>query len=341
MKLAVATTTIYVPEVLRLYRTLSDDVAFFVAGDRKTPQEEVRTFVDGLGNAVYLSVEDQEASGYRCSPVIGWNKIMRRNIALLEAMRSGADVIISLDDDNLPLDGGYFQQFARLFEMPFNGLEVRTPSDWFNVGELLDPPVHHRGFPYEHRHVDSALEMSAVANVQIGVAAGLWLGDPDIDAMERLTNRPLVKNLSPVLESGVVVAPGCFSPFNTQNTAVTAELAPLLMVLVGVGRYDDIWASYIAERVMMETPYQVHYGRPLVWQQRNPQSLWRNLRDELLGMEVGARFAADLREAKLKGDSVVEDLRRVYHHARKLDYLPAEVCELGLAWCDDVERVLV
>jgi hypothetical protein len=55
-----------------------------------------------------------------------------------------------------------------------------------------------------------------------------------------------------------------------------------MLVLVGVGRYDDIWGSYIAQRVMAETGHRVHYGKPFVWQERNPQSIWTNLRDEIL-----------------------------------------------------------
>ena len=38
------------------------------------------------------------------SDAIGWNSIQRRNIGLLYAYEQGADVIATVDDDNIPYD---------------------------------------------------------------------------------------------------------------------------------------------------------------------------------------------------------------------------------------------
>jgi hypothetical protein len=158
--------------------------------------------------------------------------------------------------------------------------------------------------------------------------------------MERITNRPTAYHLSEVLRTGLLVDNVCFTPFNSQNTAYVAELAPLMMAWVGVGRYDDIWGSYCAQRVMMETNYHVHFGRPFVWQERNPQNLWRNLKDEILGMEHTSTFCDDLLAANLGDGSVIDKLSRLYEHLRRKDYLPLVVYELGKAWGMDVEKVL-
>jgi hypothetical protein len=340
MDITLITTTIYVPRVLELYRRLGPDVSIVVAGDRKTPHDEVRSFLATLGNATYLSDDDQEKLGYRSSAVIGWNRIMRRNIALLEAIKGGAEIIVSIDDDNIPLEPSYFADFERILSQPFNGISVSTERGWFNVGELLEPKVYHRGFPYAHRHVDLGIRMEGVVGARIGVAAGLWVGDPDVDAMERLTNQPVVHHLASTLEAGLAVSPGCIAPFNTQNTAFIRELAPLLMVHIGVGRYDDIWASYITQRVMREQGFRVHFGRPFVWQDRNPHNLWQNLRDEIYGMEIGTQFADHLEGVPIEGLSVPEALRTIHEHIARWAYVPQEVSELGLAWCDDLEMVL-
>lgn len=340
MSIALITTTIRVPKVLELYRSFDSDVQIFVTGDRKTPHNEVRAFVEGLGNATYYSDADQEDLGYASSPIIGWNKIMRRNIATLEALKSGADIVVTVDDDNLPISRDYFTQIEQTLTQPYMGLVADVPSQRFNIGEFLTPKVYHRGFPYEFRHQDLNVRLAPKTNGRIGVVAGLWFGDPDIDAMERITNRPLVLQMSDMARAGLAVAPGCFTPFNSQNTAYRRELVPLMMVLIGVGRYDDIWGSYIAQRVMLEDEFMVRFGEPFVWQERNPQNLWRNLRDELLGMENTERFQADLMAANLTAPSVVGRLRQVYEHLQSLDYLAPEVHEFGQAWCDDVERVL-
>ena len=340
MKIALVTTTIYVPRVLELYRAIGPDVRIIVAGDRKTPHAEARVFVSALGNAIYYSDADQEKLGYRCSAIIGWNKIMRRNIALLEAIKEGADIIVSIDDDNIPVDGNYFSDIARILSAPYSGIVAKADASWFNVGAFFDPPFYHRGFPYDRRHVDLGLHLETRIGASIGLAAGLWMGDPDVDAMERITNRPTALHPSEMLRSGIALAPGCWSPFNTQNTAFIRALAPLMMVHVGVGRYDDIWASYMFQRIAMETGQLVHFGRPFVWQERNAQNLWANLKDEIFGMEHTPRFCRDLLAAPLGSGTALEKLARLYEHLAKLAYLPPVMLEAGRAWCEDVEKLL-
>ena len=88
MKICLITTTIYVPEVLKLYRRLGPDVQIIIAGDRKTPHESTCALVQSLGNAIYMSDADQTRLGTSVSELIGWNKIMRRNLALLQAIKS-------------------------------------------------------------------------------------------------------------------------------------------------------------------------------------------------------------------------------------------------------------
>lgn len=340
MKIALISTTIYASHVFELYRKFGKDVSMIIAGDTKTPDDRVRQILKPLGDARYLSVADQQALNYKSSDVIGWGSIQRRNIALLEAIRTKADIIISIDDDNIPTTADYFEQFSSVLSRPYSGLGVSSRRNWFDVGMFLVPPTPHRGFPYSLRHLDPDLVVSPLIDASVGVAAGLWLGDPDIDAMTRIANRPMVYNMGEQLRSGLAVLPGCFTPFNSQNTAYLAELAPLMMVWIGVGRYDDIWASYVAERVMMETKHVVHYGKPYVWQERNQQNLFKNLKDEIFGMETTDRFVADLLNIDVGKGSTIERLRRIYRGLSKADYIPEKSKLLGDAWCDDVERVL-
>ncbi|HLP78744.1 MAG TPA: hypothetical protein VK327_17715, partial [Candidatus Paceibacterota bacterium] len=150
-KIALITTTIFVPKVLERFRQLGPDASIIVAGDKKTPHAETRRFVESLGKAVYLSDADQTEMGYECSEIIGWNKIMRRNLALLEAIRQRPDIIISIDDDNLPLGDDYFGEMQSILGRPYSGIMASSPDNWFNIGSLLSPVIWHRGFSYEHR----------------------------------------------------------------------------------------------------------------------------------------------------------------------------------------------
>ena len=348
MNITLITTTIYNPVVLELYRQMGPDVRFVIAGDKKTPHDQVRELCESLGNAVYLSPDDQDALSYESLAITPWNCIMRRNIALLEAIRGGADVVVTIDDDNIPVKPRcYFPWFEQLLSTSYTGLlaggattitQQHGPQSWFNIGDFVDPPIAHRGFPsYE---LPWGNEMAGVTDARIGVVAGLWYGDPDINAAERLVRGPEVLGWSPVVNNGLAVGLGTWAPFNSQNTAYLGRLAPLMAVLPFVGRYDDIWASYIAERIMWEQGYHVCYGPPFTWQERNEQSVMRNLKDEVYGMEHTLQFCLWLGELELGDGSPVEMLGRVWDAAQALDWLPQRLRDFGLAWVRDLERVL-
>lgn len=193
MKTALVTTTINIPTVLALYRKLGPDVEIFVTGDMKTPVPEAYQFMAELG---CIAKVPQEQEGWACSELIGWNTIRRRNIAVLEALKWGADVIVTIDDDNIPL-GYYFHEIRSAFQLevetPFgsawsdglhNGLSITTANGWFDPGRLMVPPTKHRGFP--HEKLDPGFVVEPAVGRRVGVVAGLCLGDPDIDAVTRI-----------------------------------------------------------------------------------------------------------------------------------------------------------
>ncbi len=347
-KIALVTTTINVPHVLRLYRKYGPDVQFFVIGDRKTPHAEVDDLCRSIGKATYYSPELQSELGYACSKLIGWDCVQRRNIGFLEALKWGADMIVTVDDDNIPMDRAYFYRFWGLLNKPFSGLSAVAPlgeGGWFNAGELLDPPVSHRGFPLEKERtdalgaVDPYQQFTHVVDAQIGVAAGLWMGDPDISALERGQDAPLVRGISEVGRAGVATSPGTWTVFNSQNTAFRRELTPAMMMWPGVGRYDDICASLVCQRLMRERDLHTHFGQPFVYQQRNAHDWLRDLEQEMWGMQHILELADAIGLGKVvPGPSVIENLREVYR--RLPAFVPSIVKECGQAWLEDCEKAM-
>jgi hypothetical protein len=332
MKIALITTTIQVPRVLFLYgtyaRTLPDGFQMFVAGDLKTPNL-------GEGPWVYLSPEQQQED-WKTSRLLPWNSITRRNIALLEALKWGADVIVTVDDDNIPVNPDYFDYIQLALEHPFSGLRAASPSGWFDVGQLVFPSASHRGFPAE-KIAPPAL--NPVVGAAVGVCAGIVLGDPDISAVTRIATHPTVHVTSEVLRSGVVVDPSAVTVFNTQNTAVLRKFAPALLCCPQLGRFDDIYASLVAQRVMRDESYCVHFGQPFVYQQRNNHNLIQDLKDEVFGMEHILQFAEVL-DHILVFERQSHPVRQIYETIRHIEWMPDGVYELAMAWMDDVEAIL-
>ena len=351
MKIACVTTTINVPRVLALYAKCNPDVCFFVVVDKKTPEEAVAFCDNNIANLQVVSIKAQEK--WKCSELIGWNCIQRRNIGFLEALKWDADVVVSIDDDNVPISADYFEDFESGLGWVFNkrlppnsfyypdnwaGMQATSPSGWFDVGELLQPRAPHRGFPHSKRTVPV---FEPVMDAKVGVCAGICLGDPDIGAVERIANAPTVHGVSELLRAGVVVdSKQTWTVFNSQNTAIVRELLPAWFMLTGVGRFDDIYASLIVQRIMRERDMFVHFGKPFVWQQRNQHNLLNDLELEIIGMQNIIAFAEHIDRKDIKGLSVVEQVRALYKVLDHWILIDAECFEAAMAWCDDCESIL-
>lgn len=358
MKIGVATTTINVPTALQLYHAHDPDVGFFVAGDLKTPEAECADVVNQCGaNSFYLSVEKQKALGYKCSELIGWNQIARRNIAILECLRWGADVIVLLDDDNLAVDRNYFQHFRRILTQPlslahpaFSGLEATSESGWFDVGSLLysdhdNSACPHRGFPHALSSCSTSTPaFSPITDAKVGVAAGICMGDPDISAVQRIARGPIVNHTSKLLDAGIVVDPRkTRTVYNSQNTAFIRELAPCFLMVPQFGRHDDIFASIIAQQVMAARNLHVHFGEPFIWQQRNAHNLIKDLEAEIWGMKHILNFSEAVANAPMRrvDVSITNRVRDIYDHLHHTwPDCPRYVGQLADAWLEDIESVL-
>ncbi len=332
MKIALCTTTIHIPHALKLIRKCSADVKFFVAGDEKSPHSAIITAQTGIGNYEYLMPGSQKK--WKCSEVIGWSTLSRRNIAFLEALKWGADVIYSWDNDNLPADLDHFTHFERWWS---SGINIASETGWFDPGSLLIPATRHRGFPHNKPVSKMA---SPVIDAPIGVAAGLVIGDPDIDAVTRMEHSADIGSVHILGSTGVIVDRGTWTVFNSQNTAVIRELIPAWFMMPGVGRHDDIYASLIVQRVARERHLHVHFGPPFTYQERNQHDLIADLRKEIDGMENVQQLADLLDSLILPAKSVIEDVRIIYEQLRYCPFLPIESVDAALLWLEDVESVL-
>jgi len=357
MRVALILTTINIPRVLALYRRFDPSARFFVACDEKTPKAAY-DFCASIPDCEAYSPEQQKAFGWECSPLIGWNTIARRNIALLEALKWGAELIVSIDDDNIPMDRNYFLDARVSFDYAYNsgkwdwvlrkwfGLKV-SGIGWFDPGQLQFPlagaSVCQRGFPQQ---LSPFLSFEPVVDARIGVAQGAVLGDPDTSAVDRISRHPAVHQVSEILRAGVVSDPRTtWAPLNAQNIAFLRELAPCFLMVPQFGRYDDIFAGLVAQRVMRERNLFVHYGRPFVWQQRNSHDLIKDLKAESWGMEHVVEFADWLaRKTFVPNLSPLEMTQLLWKtekpsYSKMWRYLPG-VVELGEAWCRDCERAM-
>lgn len=345
---AIISTTINpMPNMESWLTHMSPRDVMIIAGDHKTPHAEIERMARRAREEYDLDVTyvRPEAQGrWLSSEVLPWNCIQRRNIAILEAIDRTPEFIITIDDDNYPMTDvthigmSWVDQVEWVLMRPHDVVVGSSNTGWFNPGELCRPRVTHRGFPFGRRHEETELGLSFNAgNPTVGVFAGLWYGDPDIDAIERVVSQPDIKMIEQV---NVTLAPGTWAPFNSQSTAYRTELAPLMMCLPHVGRMDDIWASYVARAVMDHIGWLVQYGSPTVRQDRNPHDLFRDIQAEMLGYEHTQHLCDVLRGIELPATSHVDELLTyVTSHLTALPYVPVGTLNAYDAWSDDIMQL--
>lgn len=344
MKIALCTTTIHIPHALQLMRQFNPDVRFFVAGDRKTPKEAYELVLSlGENSTVCLP---ESGHKWKCSEAIGWNTLARRNIAFLEALKWGADIIYSWDNDNLPVDRNHFKHldvlhtfggYGRGFKEAsyFSGIKLTSENGWFDPGQLLIPPTRHRGFPYQKPPSKIA---SFVTGAKVGVAAGLVIGAGDADATTQIERKPDIGQVHIFGSTGAVVDPKTWTVWNSQNTAIVRALVPAWFMAPGVHRHDDIFASIVVQRVMRNRGYHAHFGPPLAFHARNEHDLLVDLRAEIDGMSQVIKMAELLDSLELPMKSIIGDTRIIYDAlGRFADWYPKQAVAAALAYLDDCE----
>jgi hypothetical protein len=286
---SIVTTTINEPTQATIKFCEISDVDgwnFIIVGDKKTPHDLYKSLQLKYKNVVYLTPDEQEEKYPELSDSIGWSTIQRRNIGFVEAYNIGSEIVATVDDDNIPYDNWGKNVYVN------TEIEVDLYEPELNIFDPLsitkDNYIWHRGYPIEYLQKRHDVQYKGKTKRKVLVQADLWDGDPDIDAMARLTFKPIVK-YSDVKE------PYCsnsISPFNSQNTFLSREVIPIYCVFPFIGRMDDIWASYILQYYF---PDSVIYCPSSVYQDRNVQDLVKNLENEIIGYRNTLSLVEDLK----------------------------------------------
>ena len=330
--IALITTTIHVPRALEGYardaRAHGRAIKIYVAGDRRTPAETM-DYCGGLARETGVECEylDPPAQEAFLAPWPGlrehlpWNCIQRRNVALLKAYRDGADVLVTVDDDNFVAEDDYFSHVSSHIGSSHSshtgiGASPTLPAygragEWFNVCRFLATANNYQFVPRGYGMAaraglpdGGAPVRGAPLTLPVAVVAGFWLGDPDIDAATRLAHPVEVTRYR--LDHNFFLAPGARCPFNSQNTALARATLPAYFLSPHVGRHDDIFASFVVKRIADHLGWGVSFGRPLVRQQRNEHDLLRDFDLERVGMRYVDSFTEALDGVTLHGDSFAD-----------------------------------
>jgi hypothetical protein len=219
------------------------------------------------------------------SETIGWRSIQRRNIGFVYAYDHGADIVATIDDDNIPYDNWGDEVFVG------QTIEIDNYAIENMMYLILFLQLIIMIYGIEVTQLNMFLEKNDIEYLgkvyrEVLIQADFWDGDPDIDALCRLSKKPVAKfdKFSPFGSCEI-------APFNSQNTFLARKVLPYYAVLPHAGRMDDIWGAYIVQHYF---PNSVVYNKASVYQARNPQDLITNLENEIIGYRGTLNLINDL-----------------------------------------------
>ena len=251
----------------------------------------------------------------------------------------GVERVIALDDDNFVTDAdfvGWHSDVGKVKNMQL----IQSDTGWHNVHEHLkaDVKFYPRGYPFGQRHKKTKLSISS-ERVRAVVNQGLVLGDPDIDAIQRLAHPIEATSMNADFEPQFGLK-DTWSPFNYQNTCLCRELIPCYFRPKSGLRNADIWTAYIINKLAGHMGDVITFGQPLVRQVRNEHNLFDDLDIELQNNRETDYFCDLLRSVSLSGTTYFKSLNELLSKVEVDDKHPMSKSFIKeyRTWCEVVAQ---
>jgi hypothetical protein len=319
VKKAIVTTTINIPTFIESYikhfqksPVSIKDLNFIIIGDLKSPDKEIHAYLSKLNpefNVEYWDVVAQRKwirETYKGREdlvdfVIPYNSIRRRNLGYLRALELGADVIITIDDDNYINESSWFTD--HLNSLNYEG-PLPTVSSRNNIVNpcrilkfTLPYEIYSRGYPLPEFFQDS-FDVIMDQGRKTVLNMGLWRENPDVDSYTNLLY-PGIKSLGiEGHELSYALAFNNYMPINTQNTAFVREITPAYYCVlmdtkllgINIDRYDDIWGGLFVLKLIHRMKHRITFGKPLTLHIRNTHDYLRDFKSEFLGVTLNYKI---------------------------------------------------
>lgn len=273
------------------------DYQLVVVGDKKTPQYK-------NDNLVFLDIKSQKKLQFESLKTCPYNSYQRKNIGYLYAISNNAKIIAETDDDNYPL---YNWGNVKFEEKQAD--VVLFPKICNIYSEYTNKKIWPRGFPLDHILKNERKKITNKKHVRVGIWQGLVNGDPDVDAIYRLTLGHKMKFSN---NTSYVLAKNVYCPFNSQNTFWEKSFFPYLYLPVTVSfRVTDILRGYVAQRCLWEHNAHLGFTGPTMFQDRNKHDFIEDFKSEI-PCYVLANKIIDILDNMSLSDNPSDNLIKIY-----------------------------
>ncbi|SHN09775.1 STELLO glycosyltransferase family protein [Polaribacter sp. KT 15] len=303
------------------------DYKLIVIGDNKSPENWFCKNVD------YYSSTNQLKLNFELVNILPYNHYCRKMIGYLIAIKNGAEYIIDTDDDNIPKLDWCFPEFEGTYET------IEENKGFVNIYQLYTKTkIWARGLPLKLINTDFKLEdFLEEKKCNVGIWQGLADGDPDVDAIYRLTNDEpcFFNNRKPV-----VIGKNTISPFNTQNTIIKKELFPLLYLPTYVTfRFTDILRGLVAQPIMWLYGYELGFTNATVVQKRNPHDYMIDFISEIPMFENCEKVVEIVSENIYKDKTIEFNLYSAYKALLKENIIEKRELLVLSKWLEDLKKI--
>lgn len=297
-----------------------------VVADKKTPTDWYCQNVD------LLTVEQQKQLPFRIIKLLPWNHYTRKNIGYLYAISKGARIIYDTDDDN------YLINQTIRYQTPTAQTPILDPTNrnTLNIYAYFgQPTVWPRGYPLQNILVpenESPSECSARPLIQ----QGLVNGDPDVDAIFRLT-RELNFSFSNAPDI-LCLKKGTMCPFNTQSTIFHYDAFWGLIIPIATPfRVCDIWRGYITQRLLWDIGGSLGFTPPQVIQERNEHNYIHDFVDEIVLYTQADKLIDFLCSWRATQPTIDQRMIELIQALINKEFYKEKELELMRAWIDDLK----
>ena len=332
-KTIVCTTPHDISDAIKKYDTL-EDYNLIIIGDETTPSNYGKT----LNRGMFIPYDFE--LGFKIEKFLPLNCAQRSLLGYLQAIKEKSDVIVTVSDDVFPYDS-----FGKNLNVG-NDINITTNkiigNGYYNyLPDICDVPfkIWQRGFPItdlnDNAHLEKLENISGIYN--IGVQADYCDGDLDVDALVRLQYGELDYKCK---DYPILIGKNVYSPFNNQSTFFYKATFPLMLLLLSIGRMDDIWMSYICQRIMWQQNYFLYFGNITSYHKRGKRDLLKDFNNEILGYKYTKHFLTFLQHLEFKTNNIFDCFIEFCLLAEELSYFPESFKKLWRLWISDIEILL-
>ncbi|MFL5891561.1 MAG: hypothetical protein ACJ75I_02370 [Solirubrobacterales bacterium] len=246
--------------------------------------------------------------------IISRNDAAIRSFGFWRAWATGAEIILTLDDDCFPAGDDL---------VPLHRKNLYRTPRW----ESSVPGMRVRGLPYRN--------LGTLPDVQVSM--GLWRGCPDLDAVTTLAAAAPAASVADAPTR--VMSAEQYFPLSGMNVAFRRDVA-CLMYFPPMGRqqpfrrFDDIWGGLVLQRICRHLGYSIVCGRPFV-DHRRASDPFANLSKETPGIVANERVWEAIDAVELGSSDPLGCMREMGGALaqRQDDYLATWGNAIG-KWCD-------